>query len=409
MNFYQILDYRRRNIMVKISLKNGVNWVGVIDWNIRDFHGYTTRRGTTYNAYIVQDEKTALVDTVKEKFCDELVMHISELTTFDKIDYIIINHVEMDHSSSLPIIAKLAANAKILASVKGKEELIEHYGKEFERVETVKTGDTLKLGKKTLQFVEAPMLHWPDSMFTYLIEDKILMPNDAFGQHFASSERFDDEVDKHVLMEEAATYYANILMPLGPLVKRKIDEVVAMKIPINIIAPSHGIIWRKDPMKIINAYLNWSAGTTKDKVVIVLDTMWNSTDMMSRAIADGILSQGVDVKIVKLRASPNSEAVAEILDAKAVLVGSPTLNNQMFPTLSSFMTYITGLKPKGKLWGFFGSYGWGGGAVRGMTEVAKKAGFEVIEPSVEAKFIPDEEKLRKCFEFGQQVAQRIKA
>ena len=395
--------------MVKISLKNGVNWVGVIDWNIRDFHGYTTRRGTTYNAYLVQDEKTALVDTVKEKFCDELVMHISELTTFDKIDYIIINHVEMDHSSSLPLIAKLATKAKILASVKGKEELIEHYGKEFERVETVKTGDTLKLGKKTLQFVEAPMLHWPDSMFTYLIEDKILMPNDAFGQHFASSERFDDEVDEHVLMEEAATYYANILMPLGPLVKRKIDEVVAMKIPIDIIAPSHGIIWRKDPMKIINAYLNWSAGTTKDKVVIVLDTMWNSTDMMARAIADGVLSQGVDVKIVKLRASPNSEAVAEILDAKAVLVGSPTLNNQMFPTLSSFMTYITGLKPKGKLWGFFGSYGWGGGAVRGMTEVAKKAGFEVIEPGVEAKFIPDEEKLKKCFEFGQQIAQRIKA
>jgi flavorubredoxin len=395
--------------MVKVTLKEGVFWVGSVDWNLRDFHDFVTYRGTTYNAYLIQDQKTALIDTVKHTFSNELVRKITEITNFEKIDYIIVNHVEMDHSSSLPVIAKLAKNAKIIASQRGKEALIDHYGADFERVEVVKTGDEIKLGKKTLRFVEAPMLHWPDSMFTYLVEDKILMPNDAFGQHLATSEHFDDEVNGHMLMEQAEIYYANILMPLAPLITRKIQEVVSMGIPIDMIAPSHGIIWRKDPMKIINAYLNWSSGASKNKIVIVYDTMWNSTDKMAREIADGAASQGVDVKLLKLRSSPNSEAVTEILGAKAVLVGSPTLNNQMFPTLSGFLTYITGLKPKGKLWGFFGSYGWGGGAVKGMVKMVKEAGFDVYEPSVEVKYVPDEEDLKKCFEFGQQIAQKIKA
>jgi anaerobic nitric oxide reductase flavorubredoxin len=395
--------------LVKIILKDGVNWVGVVDWNIRDFHGYITSRGSSYNAYLIQDEKIALVDTVKAAFCNELIEHIKEHTSFEKIDYIVVNHVEMDHSSSLPTIAKLAKNAKILSSARGKEELIKHYGTEFERVETVKSGDTLKLGKKTLTFLEAPMLHWPDSMFTYLIEDKILMPNDAFGQHLASSGRFDDEVDQQVLMEEAVTYYANILTPFAPLIVKKIEEVVAMKLPIDMIAPSHGIIWRKDPMKIVNAYMDWCTGkTTKQKVVVVFDTMWGSTDKMARAIADGVASQGVEVKLLKLRCTDNTDVVTEIVDAKVVLVGSPTLNNGMFPSMGSFLTYIGGLKPRGKLWGFFGSYGWGGGAVRGMVKMAKEAGFDVIEPSVEFKWVPTAEELKKCFEFGQQIAQKIK-
>ncbi len=395
---------------MKVTLKEGVYWVGVVDWNIRDFHGYVVNRGSTYNAYLIQDAQTALVDTVKNAFADELIRNIKEHTSFDKLDYIIINHVEMDHSSSLPVIAKLAKNARIFASVRGKDALIEHYGSEFERVETVKTGDELKVGGKTLRFVEAPMLHWPDSMFTYLVEDKILMPNDAFGQHLASSERFNDEVDEHVLMEEAVTYYSNILMPFAPLITRKIEEIVAMKIPIDMIAPSHGVIWRKDSMQIVNAYLNWSSGTAvKNKVVVVFDTMWHSTDMMARAITDGLASEGVDVKLLKLRAYANSEAISELLDAKAVLVGSPTLNNGIFPTLSAFLTYAGGLKPKGKIWGFFGSYGWGGGAVRNMIKAAKEAGFDVMEPGLEIKYVPDEADLKKCVEFGRQIAQRIKA
>ena len=396
--------------MVKVTLKDGVYCVGVVDWNIRDFHGYITRRGSSYNAYLIQDEKTALVDTVKHSFAGELVENISALTSLEKIDYIIVNHVEMDHSSSLPIIANLAKNAKIVSSVRGKEELIKHYGAEFERIETVKSGDTIKLGKKTLTFLEAPMLHWPDSMFTYLIEDKILMPDDAFGQHLASAGRFDDEVDQTVLMEEAVTYYANILMPFSPLIVKKIQEVVAMKIPIDMIAPSHGIIWRKDPMKIVNAYLDWCTGkTVKQKTIVVFDTMWGSTDKMARAIADGIISQGVEAKLLKLRGTDNTDIVTEIVDAKAVLVGSPTLNNGMFPSLGTFLTYITGLKPKGKIWSFFGSYGWGGGAVKNMFKTVKEAGFEVLEPGIEAKWVPTAEELKKCFEFGQQIAQKIKA
>lgn len=396
--------------MTKVVLKEGVNWVGVVDWNIRDFHGYTTSRGSTYNAYLISDEKTALVDTVKAQFCNELIEHISEITPLEKLDYIVVNHVEMDHSSSLPTIAKLAKNAKILATAKGKEELIKHFGAEFERVEVIKSGDTLKLGKKTLTFLEAPMLHWPDSMFTYLVEDKILLPNDAFGQHLASSSRFDDEVDEKILMEEAITYYSNILTPFSPLIVKKIQEVVAMKLPIDIIGPSHGIIWRKDPMKIVNAYLDWCTGKiVKNKAVIVFDTMWGSTDKMARAIGEGIASQGVEVKLLKLRATDNTNIVTEITDAKAVIVGSPTLNNGMFPSLGSFLTYIGGLRPKGKTWCFFGSFGWGGGAVRGMIKMAKEVGFDVMEPGLELKWVPTAEELKKCFEFGQQIAQKIKA
>jgi flavorubredoxin len=394
--------------MNKVSLAEGINWVGVVDWNLRDFHGYITRRGATYNAYLISDEKTALVDTVKYTFSSEFLRNIREIIDPEKIDYIIVNHVEMDHSSSLPVIAKAAKNAMIIASERGKDAIIEHYGADF-KIQTVKTGDELKLGKRTLRFVEAPMLHWPDSMFTYVVEDKILMPNDAFGQHLATSERFDDEVDQHVLMEEAKTYYANILMPLGPLITRKIQEVVQMGIPIAMIAPSHGVIWRSDPSKIIKAYLDWSAGVSENKVVIVYDTMWGSTDKMARAIGEGATSQGVDVKIMKLRAAELTDVVTEILDAKAIIVGSPTINNGMFPTLGGFLTHITGLKPKGKLWSFFGSYGWGGGAVKNMIETAKKASFEVLEQSVEVKYVPDQEDLKKCFEFGQQIAAKIKA
>ena len=395
--------------MNNVVLKEGINWVGVVDWNLRDFHGYVTDRGTTYNSYLIRDEKTALIDTVKCSFADELVENIEQLTSLEKIDYIIVNHVEMDHSGSLPVIFKLAKNAKIIASQRGKDALIEHFGPEFNIVETVKTGDEIKLGKHTLRFIETPMLHWPDSMFSYLVEDKILFSNDAFGEHLASSGHYDDEVDEQVLMEEARTYYANILTPFAPLITRKIQEVVQMGIPIEIIAPDHGVIWRKDPSKIINAYLQWSSGVAKQEAVVIYDTMWGSTDKMARAIAEGIISQGIEVNLLKLRATSNTDAVTAVLEARAVVVGSPTLNNQMFPTVSSFLTYITGLKPKGKLWSFFGSFGWGGGAVRDMTEMARKAGFQIRESSVEVKYIPDEEDLKKCFDFGQQIAQKIKA
>jgi anaerobic nitric oxide reductase flavorubredoxin len=389
-------------------LAENVFWVGVTDWNVRDFHGYITNRGTQYNCYLIRDEKIALVDTVKHNFTGALLDNISNVTGHDKVDYIIVNHVEPDHSGALPEVAMRLKNATIVTSERGKDAIIEYYGSGF-KFQTVKTGDELNLGSHTLRFIEAPMLHWPDSMFTYLVEDKILMCNDAFGQHLASSQIFDDEVDPSVLMEEAGRYFANILTLFAPLITRKIQEIVKMGLVPTIIAPSHGVIWRKNPMKIVQAYLDWSAGKAKNKIVIVYDTMWNSTDKMARAISEGASSEGVEVKMCKLRAATNTEAITEILDAKAVVVGSPTLNNQMFPTVASFMNYATGLKPKDKLWSFFGSYGWGKGAVKGMTQEARRAGFEIHEADLEVRFVPDEKDLMRCFELGKQLATEIKA
>jgi len=253
------------------------------------------------------------------------------------------------------------------------------------------------------------MLHWPDSMFTYITDEGILMPNDAFGQHLATSGRFDDEVEESILMEEAAKYYANILMPFASLIARKIQELVSMKILIKLIAPSHGIIWRSNPMKIINAYKNWSEGLSKNKIVIVYDSMWGSTTTMARVIAEGIASQGTEVKFFKSRESDVTEIVTEILDAKAVVMGSPTLNNSMFPSVGAFLTYIRGLKPKGKLWAFFGSYGWGKGAVKQMMETAQKANFEVYERAIEVQYVPTEKELEECFNFGKDIAQKVKS
>jgi len=392
----------------RVSLADNIYWVGVVDYNIRDFHGYITKRGSTYNAYLILDEKNVLVDTVKYMFGEELLRNINSIIDPEKLDYIVVNHVEMDHSSSLPLIAKAAPNATIIASERGKDAIIEHYGPNF-NIKTVKTGDTIKLGARSISFVEAPMLHWPDSMFTYVVEDKILMPNDAFGQHLATGQRFDDEVDEHILMEEAQTYYANILMLLGPQIARKVQEVVAAGITCCMIAPSHGVIWRKNPGKIIQAYVDWAAGVSKKKVSIVYDTMWGSPDKMARARADGVIIEGVEVKMLKLRASDNTEAATEILDSKAVIVGSPTLNNGMFPTVGAFMTYLTGLRPKNKIWSFFGSFGWGGGAVKAMAEMARKSGFEVHEPGLEIKYIPEKDDLQKCFELGKQIAKEVKA
>jgi len=394
--------------MVSVEISKDVFWVGVVDWNVRDFHGYLTRRGTTYNAYLIKDESTALIDTVKYPFSDELVKNISEIVSLEKLDYIIINHVEMDHSSALTKIIRFAKNTKIIASPRGKDALIKHYGEDI-KIETVRTGDRIKLGRRTISFIEAPMLHWPDSMFTYIMDEGILMPNDVFGQHLATSGRFDDEVEEAVLMEEAAKYYANILMPFAPLISKKIQELMSMGIQIKTIAPSHGVIWRSNPMKIINAYKNWSEGLSKNKAVIVYDSMWGSTTTIARAIADGLVSQGIEVKFFKLRESDVTEIVTEILDAKAVLVGSPTLNNSMFPSVSAFLTYVCGLRPKGKIWAFFGSYGWGKGAVKQMMETAQKSNFEVYKHTIEIQYVPTEKELKECFNFGRELAQKLKS
>ena len=391
--------------METVELKKGVYWVGAIDWNVRDFHGYSTPTGTTYNAYLVVDERSVLVDTVKAPFFPEMLRRISDIMDPARIDYVIANHVEIDHSGALTQIVEKIGNPTVVTSERGKKGLEKYFQRTF-RFQTVKTGETLPLGKRTVTFVEAPMLHWPDSMFTYIKEDRILLPNDAFGQHFATTQRFEDEVGDEV-MKHAAKYFANILWPLGSLILKKVDEVVKMGIPIDIIGPSHGLIWRKDPGRIIQAYVDWSKGKTRRKVVIIYDSMWGSTESLAKSILQGLTGEGIEVKVLHLRSNHRSDIVEEMLEAKGILLGSPTLNNGMFPTLGDFLTYIKGLRPNGKIFGLFESYGWGGGALKEMRKHLEEAKFEVWDKELRAQFLPDPDESTNAIQFGRDFARRV--
>ncbi len=391
--------------MEKVELKKGIYWVGAIDWNIRDFHGYSTPYGTTYNAYLILDEKNVLVDTVKAPFYPEMLGRISEIVDPAKIDVIVSNHVEMDHSGSLLQMVERIGNPMVITSERGQKGLAKHYKKPM-NFKTVKSGETFPIGRRTLTFVEAPMLHWPDSMFTYLKEDHLLLPNDAFGQHVASCQRFEDEVGEEV-MRHAAKYYANILWPLAPLILKKVDEVVKMGIPIDMIGPSHGLIWRKNPGRIIEAYVDWSQGKAGNKVLVVYDTMWGSTEAVAKAILKGLVEEGAEARLLHLRSNHRSDIIEEMLEAKAVLLGSPTLNNGMFPTMGDFLTYMKGLRPKGKVFGLFGSHGWGGGAVKEMRKALEQERFDIWEKELSVQFVPDPEEVTSAIQFGREFAQEV--
>ncbi len=390
--------------MEKVELKKGIYWVGAIDWNVRDFHGYSTPFGTSYNAYLLLDEKNVLVDTVKAPFYLEMLDRISEIIDPSKIDVIVSNHVEMDHSGSLPQIVERIGKPLVITSDRGKKGLERHYRKSM-NFKTVKTGDIFSIGHRSLTFVEAPMLHWPDSMFTYIKEDQLLLPNDAFGQHIASSQRFEDEIGDDV-MKHAAKYYANILWPLAPLILKKVDEVVKMAIPIDMIGPSHGLIWRKDPSRIIQSYINWSEGRTERKIIVVYDTMWGSTESMAKAILKGLIEEGVEAKLLHLRSNHRSDVIHEMLGAKGILLGSPTLNNGMFPTMGDFLTYMKGLRPKGKIFALFGSHGWGGGGVKEMRKCLAEEKFEVWEKELIVQYIPDSAELEGATQFGKEFVKK---
>ena len=395
--------------MAAIKILPGIYSVGAVDWNVRNFHGhtYTTQRGSSYNAYLIIDEKVALIDTVYGPFAQELISNIKEIIPLEKIDYIIANHVETDHSGALPSLMPLCPNAKILGTAKCKEGLYKHYYQNWD-FQIVKTNDELKLGNRTLSFLEAPMIHWPDSMFTYCPQDALLMPNDAFGQHFAASEKFDDQVDQCSLMEEAEKYYANILWPLGGVILRKIQELSDLNIPIKMIAPSHGIIWRKDPGKIINSYVSWAKGETKNKVVIAYETMWGATSKMANKIADALIASGVEVKLYNVAESDRTEIITQMLSAKGFLFGSSTHDNDMLPNIAAFLEIVKGLKPKERKIGFFGSYGWAGGSIKEMQEMLKDSGAQETVPGVSSKYTPDVSELENCFEFGSKFAQSLK-
>jgi len=395
--------------MQSVQVSEDTFWVGAIDWNIRHFHGFTysTHRGTTYNAYLIVDQKTALIDTVYGRFTEELLERIRGIIDPSKIDYVVANHVETDHSGALPAVLRLAPQAKLVGTAKCNEGLQKHYFGEWD-FQAVKTGDEINLGKRSLKFIEAPMLHWPDSMFTYIEKDALLLPNDAFGQHLATSKRFDDEVDDKTLMEEAAKYYANILWPFSQLVIRKIEEIQKLGLKISMIAPSHGIIWRGDPMKIVKAYLRWAKGEAEGRILVVYDTMWGSTEKMAKAIVGGITSEGVETMLFRLPFSDRGDIIKELLEAKGILIGSSTINNGVLPTVAPFLEEMQGLRPRNKLAAAFGSYGWGGGAVKTIEKSLEKASMEVVAPALTAKWVPDRDEIQKCFEFGREFAKRAK-
>ncbi|HUV79317.1 MAG TPA: FprA family A-type flavoprotein [Candidatus Bathyarchaeia archaeon] len=392
--------------MKPIEIKTGIYWVGGIDWNLRNFHGYLTQRGTTYNAYLIIDEKVVLVDTVKHYLFDEMLARIRAVIDPAQIDYLVSNHVEMDHSGSLPKMIAMAPNAKVVTSPNGEKGLRRHYKEEWDPL-VVKSGDTLSIGKRTLQFFLTPMVHWPDNMVTYLPEEKLLLSNDAFGQHIATTERFDDEVDCwDVLQEEAAKYYANIVLPYSDQVKRALDALSGLE--IEMVAPSHGIIWSAYLPRILEAYQKWANSEAEDRALIVYDTMWGSTEKIAYSLLEGLEAEGIPVTMRNLKTIHISDIMTDVLRSKAILLGSPTLNMGVLPTMGGFLTYLKGLRPKKRIGLAFGSYGWGCLAVKEMEAVMNALSWHVPFEGIDIQYIPDEAELEKVKEVGKQLGAFIK-
>jgi flavorubredoxin len=394
--------------MFPVEIKDKIYWVGAVDWDIRDFHGYSTYKGTTYNAYLILDDKITLVDTVKNHFKEDLIKQISQIVDPGKIDYLIVNHVEMDHAGSLREMVDLIRPEKIFLSAMAKKTLLAYNLPADYPYEVVKTGQSLSLGKRTVQFIETRMLHWPDSMFSYIPEDRLLISSDAFGEHWATSERFDDQVDMNELMAHAAKYYANILLLYSPLVQKLLADVQKMGLAIDMIAPDHGMIWRSQPQAILEAYDSWSKQVTKPKAVVIYDTMWHSTEKMALAIADGLIRENISTKMFNLRYSHRSEIMTELMDAKAIICGCSTLNNNMLPRMADILTYMKGLKPVNRIGAAFGSYGWSGEAVGQITQYLEEMKFTLVGSGLKVNYGPNAEDLKNCAALGQQIGQMVK-
>jgi flavorubredoxin len=391
-----------------VPVTDAIHWVGAIDWDLRDFHGYDTPRGTTYNAYVVRGtDKTALVDTVKVPFVPELLSRVADVVDPAEIDVIVVNHVEPDHNGGLPLVAEACPNADVVASGSGARA-VAAYHEGFE-ARALGKDEVIDLGGRTLGFMAMPMVHWPDSMFTWCEEEKTLMPNDAFGQHLASSERFADEVGLGTALDEAENYFANILMPLTKQVGKAIDKVVEAGWAPEVIAPSHGIAWRGDDIgALLDAYGRWVSGETTERVTVVFSTMWESTRELAHAIADGVAEEGVDCRVFDLAGSSHAEITHHLLGSRALLLGSPTLHHGMLYRASGYLTYLEGLKPAGKLGGVFGSFGWGGGAADAMRERMEAIGFEMLDDDVTVRFRPTGEDLEAARAWGRGVAAAVR-
>ncbi len=398
--------------MKSVEIKPDIFWVGAIDWGVRDFHGYITQNGTTYNNYLIKDEQVTLIDTVKHDFCSTTIENIKRIVDLSEIKNLVINHIEPDHASSIDMVMNLIPNATIYISERGKKGIDRYFDTSKWTFRIVKNGDTLNIGKYTLLFLETPMLHWPDSMVTYVKEAKLLISQDAFGQHLATAAHFDDEFtechSQFELEDAVVDYYANILMPFGQLIKTKIADIVKAGLEIDMIAPDHGIIWRRDPGSIIQKYLDLANNKADLRVAVIYDTMWHSTEHMTNPIMQGIKDEGVDCRVIKLRSSPMSEAIKEFWKARGALIGTPTMNNVMFPSVAEFLYHLGGLRPKGRMAGAFGSFGWGGGGVKEAYESFKKMGLEIVEPGFQVQYRPTLDDEQKCYEFGKEFAAKVK-
>lgn len=386
------------------ELKKGIYWVGGIDWNIRNFHGYATENGTSYNAYLIVDEKIALIDAVKPSVSRQLISRIKRIIDPADIDYIVSNHAELDHSGAIPDILAYCPQATVLTSKAGQKALKRHFKKEW-NFQVVKTGATISLGKKTLKFLNTPMVHWPDSMVTYIPEEKILFSNDAFGQHLASAERFDDEIGWTCVRKYAAKYYANIVTPFGKQVGKAMAGLA--EFDIDMICPSHGIIWRSNISEIIGEYTKWAGNVTQNKAVIIYDTMWNSTEELAFALEQGFDIAGISCTVRCLRGTHISDIMTDLLDSKMILLGSPTLNKGLLPTMGQFMTYLKGLKPPDRLGFAFGSYGWGGHAVEELERMMEELNWEQPLKGLNIEYVPDESELSGAVKIGEQLGSML--
>ena len=392
------------------EIRNNVFWVGKIDWELRKFHGeeYSTHRGSTYNSYLVKDEKTALIDTVWTPFAKEFVDGLSDVIPLNEIDYIIINHSEPDHSGALPLLMEAIPETPIYCTAQAKKILKGYYHKDWD-FHIVKTGDKLSLGSRELVFVGAPMLHWPDSMFCYLIGENILFSNDAFGQHFASEAMYNDLVDQCELYEECIKYYANILTPFSKLVIKKIEEVVGLNLPVDYICTSHGVIWRDDPMQIGNKYMEWAADYQENQITIIYDSMWNSTRRMAEGIAEGIKSadETIVVKLFNSARYDKNDIITEVFKSKAILVGSSTIGNGILSSVAGILEEIRGLRFQGKAASAFGSYGWSGEGPKMINELLEEGGFKIIGEGIRELWNPDKEAFERCIEFGKEFVKNL--
>lgn len=386
--------------MAPVELDEGIYWVGVVDWDIRDFHGLTTA-GSSYNAYLIVDEKVALIDTVNAGGAPTLFRHIAEVIDPARIDYVISNHSEPDHTGALPEVLKTVPNARLLASKDGVKRLGDIYHGDW-NFQEVGDGHELSLGKRTLKFINAPLLHWPETMFTYCPEARTLFSCDAFGSHIASTERFVDELGVANAMPQTRKYYAFLIAAFRQAVLAAIGKIDGLD--IGMIAPSHGPIWRGDISPVVEAYSSWARLELRDEATIVYGTMWGGTGAMVEAIADGLKAGGLECRAWNIRETDPSDIIADLLDSRLILMGSPTFVSGIYPPVEAFIPFLRILRDKSKKVAVFGSYGWGGGATRKLTEILKVEGYEVMDEALAQRFFPGEDEIRECYEFGRGAA-----